>query len=213
MSTGDDAVVGAGRAPRAARTTRRYEPDRRLRILEVTLDVVAEHGVAGTTHRKVAAAADVPLGAMTYYFTGLADLFSSAFTLLAQRWGDAFEAAMAAVPDGVDPRDAVADAVLVGLADDADAVTGSRRQAVLAYELYALAARDPAVREVTQTWMERTRAALRRHFDPDDARVLDALIEGLSIHAVLSTEPLDRERFRADIARLAPPPLAPPAHP
>lgn len=189
---------------------RRYEPDRRLRILEVTLDVIAEHGVAGTTHRKVAAAADVPLGAMTYYFTGLADLFTSAFTLLAQRWGDAFEAAMTAVPDGGDPRDAVADAVLAGLTDD---VRGSRRQAVLAFELYALAAREPALREVTQAWRERTRTALRRHFAPDDSRVLDALVEGLSIHAVLSTEPLDRARFRADIARFAPPPLEPPAHP
>lgn len=190
--------------------TRRYEPDRRLRILEVTLDVIAEHGVAGTTHRKVAAAADVPLGAMTYSFTGLADLFTSAFTLLAQRWGDAFEVAMGAVPDGGDPRDAVADAVLAGLTDD---VRGSRRQAVLAYELYALAAREPALRQVTRAWMERTRTALCRHFAPDDARVLDALVEGLSIHAVLSTEPLDRARFRADIARFAPPPLEPPAHP
>jgi DNA-binding transcriptional regulator YbjK len=198
---------GAGR--------RRHEPDRRQRILEVTLDVIAAHGVAGTTHRKVAAAADVPLGAMTYYFRGLADLLSSAFTVLAQRWGDAFESAMAAVPQGADPREAVADAVLAGLADDADTdpVTGSRRQAVLAYELYALAARDPAVREVTQAWMERTRAALRRHFAPEDARVLDALVEGLTQHAVLSTEPLDPVRFRADVARLAPPPLARPVAP
>ncbi|PJI52608.1 TetR family transcriptional regulator, partial [Methylobacterium radiotolerans] len=30
---------------------RRFDPDRRARIVRATLDVVAEHGVAGTTHR------------------------------------------------------------------------------------------------------------------------------------------------------------------
>ncbi|WP_336211698.1 hypothetical protein [Nonomuraea sp. LPB2021202275-12-8] len=37
--------------------------------------------------------------------------------------------------------------------------------------------------------MARSRHALERHFDPVTARLLDALIEGLTIHRALDTEP------------------------
>ena len=40
-------------------TTRRHDPERRERIIAATLDLIAEHGVAGATYRTVAAAADV----------------------------------------------------------------------------------------------------------------------------------------------------------
>ncbi|MEU2050740.1 TetR family transcriptional regulator, partial [Streptomyces albidoflavus] len=33
---------------------------------------------------------------------------------------------------------------------------------------------------------------LERHFDPDTSRQLDALIEGLSLHRALDTEPHER---------------------
>ena len=51
----------------------RYDPGRRERIIDACLDVIAEHGVAGTSHRRVAAAARVPLGSMTYHFDGMDD--------------------------------------------------------------------------------------------------------------------------------------------
>jgi len=41
--------------------------------------------------------------------------------------------------------------------------------------------------------MRRTRAALEIHFDPVTARLLDALIEGLTLHRALDTEPQDRD--------------------
>jgi TetR/AcrR family transcriptional regulator, regulator of biofilm formation and stress response len=44
---------------------RRYDPSRRNRIIDACLDLISQNGVAGTTHRKVADAADVPLGSMT----------------------------------------------------------------------------------------------------------------------------------------------------
>lgn len=37
--------------------------------------------------------------------------------------------------------------------------------------------------------MARSRQALERHFDATTARLLDALIEGLTIHRALDTEP------------------------
>jgi len=44
---------------------RRYDPDRRQRIIDAAIAVVGERGIAGLSHRSVAAAADVPLGSTT----------------------------------------------------------------------------------------------------------------------------------------------------
>jgi DNA-binding transcriptional regulator YbjK len=180
-----------------SRTRRRYEPDRRQRLIEVTLDVIAEHGVAGTTHRRVAAAADVPLGSITYHFASLDQLLTSAFTHLVQTAAAAFDAQMAAIAPGTDARAKVVEAMLADLADN-------QRSAVLAYELYAAAARDPRFRAITQAWMDSSRRSLQRHFDPDTAEALDALIEGLILHATLSTRPVDAGRIRDSIHRLVP---------
>lgn len=176
---------------------RRYEPDRRQRLIETALDVIAARGVAGTTHRRVAAAADVPLGSVTYHFTSLDDLLTSAFSHLAATRSAAFEARMAAIEPGTDARARVVESMLADLADN-------QRDAVLTYELYAAAARDPRLREITEGWMRRSRQALQRHFDPDTAEALDALIEGLLLHATLSTGPVDARRIRDAVGRLIP---------
>lgn len=60
----------------------------------------------------------------------------------------------------------------------------------------------PAYRELTRTWMGRSRRALEWHFDPATARQLDALIEGLSIHRALETEPHGRALTVEAIARI-----------
>ncbi|MEU9382893.1 TetR family transcriptional regulator, partial [Streptomyces sp. NPDC048279] len=57
---------------------RRYDPDRRQRIIEAAIRVVGEKGLAGLSHRSVAAAADVPLGSTTYHFTTLDELMVAA---------------------------------------------------------------------------------------------------------------------------------------
>ncbi|BCW48091.1 TetR family transcriptional regulator [Arthrobacter sp. StoSoilB13] len=54
------------------------DPGRRSRILQATLDVITEHGVAGASYRGIAAHAGVPLGSMTYYFPTLEGLILAA---------------------------------------------------------------------------------------------------------------------------------------
>jgi len=171
-------------APAGGRTRRRYDPERRERIVEACLDVVADVGVAGASHRRVAAAADVPLGSTTYHFDGMADLLHAAFT----RFAADVAARTSRRLDGVGDRATLEDALV-------DVVThhvlGSRRDLVLTQELYTLAARDERFREITHGWMAASRAALERHVDPATARVLDALVEGLTLHRALDTEPHD----------------------
>src|SRR5215212_2014758 len=67
----------------AATAHRRYDPRRRDRIIDACLEVISQNGVAGTSHRKVAEAADVPLGSMTYHFAGMDDLLHEAVSRVA----------------------------------------------------------------------------------------------------------------------------------
>ena len=173
-----DLVVAA--RPRRAR---RFDPDRKVRIIDAALDVIAEYGVRGTTHRLIAAAADVPLGSMTYHFASLDDLLIQAFTRHAARMATAYEQHF----DGVRNRDDLVGAI-ANLVHGADA----DRDSAISFELYLAAVHNPALRSVTQGWMESSRAVLHRYLDPVTARGVDALIEGLIIHSILSTAPVDR---------------------
>lgn len=179
--------------------SRRYDPHRRDRIVDACLEVVAASGVAGTSHRKVAQAADVPLGSMTYHFSGMDELLREALSRFARGVSDRFEERLRGARD----RDRAVEAVVAITADD---VFASPRDLVLTHELYTLAARDPSFRDITVAWMERSRAALERHFDPLTARLLDAQIEGLTIHSALDSAPRDRSDVREAVVRLTAPP-------
>jgi DNA-binding transcriptional regulator YbjK len=190
-----DTAEQASQAP--ARATRRYDPGRKARIVEAAVDVIARYGVAGTTHRRVAAAADVPLGSLTYHFTGLTDLLTLAFRRHAERMSASYEAHF----DGVRTHEQFIDAVtdLIHGAAGADS-----RDWAIAYELYLAALRDPALRTITESWMHTSRAVLERYVDPTTARGVDGLIEGLVMHTTLSTSGgLPRTDIRTIVARVA----------
>jgi TetR/AcrR family transcriptional regulator, regulator of biofilm formation and stress response len=177
---------------------RRNDPTRRQRIVDATLEVIAAHGVAATTHRRIAAEAAVPLGSVTYYFDSLEDLIGAAFLQLAAQSSDLFGARLAAAADRRGAIDAVVDII-------AGTIWAEPRTLLLSYELYAFAARHPAVRAVMQQWMDNSRAALGRFFDPLTARALDALVEGIGIHNSIDRAPLDRDAIRVIVERVAGP--------
>ena len=170
-------------------------PGRKERIVEAAVGVLAEHGVAGTTHRLVAQAADVPLGSLTYYFTSLQDLREQAFRLHARRFSERYAAHFDAVRTREELVEAVTELVHGQVGADA-------RDMVLAYELYLAAMRDPALRAVTEEWMHASRAVLERFVDPVAARGVDALVEGLIMHNALSPSPLGRKEIRTILARM-----------
>ncbi|GAA3428890.1 TetR/AcrR family transcriptional regulator [Streptosporangium sandarakinum] len=180
--------------PPAARRPRRHDPGRRDRLIDAALTVIAERGVAATTHREIARVADVPLGSMTYHFTSLEEVLAEAFTRHAESVARVFDERLSAAPD----REAAIEAVIALVADD---LLGSRHDLVLSVELYVAAARNPTLRAVTQSWMTRSRQALERHFDATTARELDALIEGLVLHSALSTDPMTPEQIRHAVHR------------
>lgn len=194
-STPEPPSAPARPSPRRAR---RHDPGRRDRLVAVALDVLAEHGVAGTTHRTIAQAADVPLGSTTYHFASIDELLAAAFRRHADDVAGALERRLEAASDAGAALDALAD----HLAQD---LLAPGRGLVLSIELYGVAARRPVLRSVTQEWMLRSRRALERHFDPVTARELDALVEGLVLHSALSTDPTTPHELCHALHRMARP--------
>ncbi|MET8663904.1 TetR/AcrR family transcriptional regulator [Streptomyces tendae] len=172
------------------------DPQRRERILDAALDVIAEHGAIKVTFRRIAEAAEVPLGSLTYYFDDMQDLLTSAFTRLAESVSTRYGALLAAARTPEEAREAVVE-IICGK------VWGTERNLLLSYELYAFAARNPEVREVMRSWMRASRESLARHFDPLTARALDALVEGFSIHNSVDPRPTDRAGVAAVVDAIA----------
>ncbi|WEV28457.1 TetR family transcriptional regulator [Streptomyces sp. 71268] len=176
---------------------RRYDPDRRQRIIDAAIRVVAERGIEALSHRTVAAAADVPLGSTTYHFATLDDLLVAALRQVCAEPGMAVPTWRRAV-EGPEPlADAVADLLL----DAARDVHGEVR---LAYELYLAALRREALRPVAAEWLEAVVAVLvRRTGDEASARALLALADGLMLQVLLTGRRLERAEVRAALARVA----------
>lgn len=175
--------------------TRRYDPHRRDRIIDAALDCIAQDGVAGTSHRKVAALAGVPLGSMTYHFVSMDALLIEAFTRFATTISLAFEQRMRRAADPQAALDAVVELIHADL-------QRSNREQVLTYELYTLAARRSEFRTITEGWMRASRAALQRHFAPPTARAVDAYIEGAALHIALENAPQQPDQTRAALQLL-----------
>ena len=176
--------------------SRRNDPTRRQRIVDATLGVIADLGTAATTHRRIAEAAQVPLGSVTYYFATLEDLLAAAFLQLAAESSAAFRARLESATDRAEACTAVIDII-------ANQVWAEPRTLLLSYELYAFAARHPPVGAVMQRWMDSSRESLGRFFDPLTARALDALIEGIGIHNSIDRAPLDRDAIKTIVERIA----------
>lgn len=175
-------------------TNPRYDPDRREKIVAAALDVIGQVGVSGASMRKVADAAGVPLGSLTYYFGTREELLRAAFTSHADSVAEKFDKRLS----GASPQEEI----VALICDD---MFASQRELILNQELYTLAARLPAFREITSKWMARSRATLMLQFDADTARGLDALIEGLTLHGALGTDKLDRAFVAMVVERMCHP--------
>lgn len=149
--------------------------------------------MTGMTHRQVAARADVPLGSVTYHFASLAELQAQAFTRFVELRTAVFEALF----DDVGTREELVE-VLVGLVHASPA---RQRSAVLGFELHLAALRDHGLRVLAEAWTRSSQEVLARFVGAAGAVSLDALLEGMIMHALLATGPRSREAARAAIAK------------
>ena len=178
------------------RPQRRFDPDRRQRIIDACLDVIAERGVSGTSHRAVAAAADVPLGSMTYHFAGMSDLLHQAFEQFVQRSIDVFAARMRSA----NSADEACEVIALHVRGD---LLATQRDLAVNLEFYTLAARDSAYRDLIDRWMSASLTELERFFDEPTAQLIDAMIEGITLHRALGGTPRDPQTILEGIRRVA----------
>ncbi|MER5932274.1 TetR family transcriptional regulator [Streptomyces sp. NPDC002054] len=174
---------------------RRYDPDRRERIIDAAIRVVGAKGIAGLSHRSVAAEADVPLGSTTYHFKTLDELLVAAL----RRANEGFAAMVAAHPALSDPTADLAGAIarLLG-----ELLAADRARAELEYELYLAALRRPALRPVAAEWCEAMAEALSEHVDPVTARALVAVMDGITLQVLLTDAAYDEAYTREILSRV-----------
>ncbi|MEV6689736.1 TetR family transcriptional regulator [Streptomyces sp. NPDC051130] len=158
---------------------RRYDPDRRQRIIDAAIRLVGAQGIAGLSHRSVAAEADVPLGSTTYHFATLDELLVAAL----RQAGEGLAVALSDLGDG-DLAAALARRLGEFLAAD-------RARAQLEYELYLAALRKPALRPVAAEWRRAVAAALGGRVDAATARAVAAVMDGISLQVLLTEAEYD----------------------
>ncbi|MEV7339872.1 TetR family transcriptional regulator [Streptomyces sp. NPDC093544] len=176
---------------------RRYDPERRQRIIDAAIRVVGAKGIAGLSHRSVAAEADVPLGSTTYHFKTLDELMVAAL----RQANEGFAKVVAARGAFEDTRLDVAGelAALTG-----EWLAGDRTSVELEYELYLAALRRPALRPVAAEWVQGLAEPLARRTDPVTARALVALVDGICLQVLLTGTAYDEGYAREVLARVIP---------
>ncbi|MET8661871.1 TetR/AcrR family transcriptional regulator [Streptomyces griseus] len=188
---------------------RRYDPGRRERIVDAALRVIAADGIAGLSHRTVAAEADVPLGSTTYHFGSLDELLVAAL----RRYNDNFVRELRgsqalAGPGGVSgPTGPAGPDGPAGLAEELTRLlgrwfAGERGAIELEYELYLAALRRPVLRPVAAEWTEEAVELLSRRTDRETARALVALMDGVCLQVLLTGGAFDAPRTREMLGRI-----------
>lgn len=164
---------------------RRYDPERRRRIIGAAVRVLGARGLAGLSHRSVAAEADVPLGSTTYHFATLEELTVAAL----RQAGEGFAGAIASRggPGGPDTDLAAELAALLG-----EWLAGDPAGVALEYELYLAALRRPALRPVAAERSLGLAALLARRTDAVTARALVAALHGLCLQVLLTGAAYDQ---------------------
>ncbi|MFF4351954.1 TetR/AcrR family transcriptional regulator [Streptomyces sp. NPDC001530] len=174
---------------------RRYDPERRQRIIDAAIRVVGAKGLAGLSHRSVAAEADVPLGSTTYHFTTLDELMVAAL----RQANEGFAKVIAARGGLEDTRTDLAEELADWMGEW---LAGDRTGVELEYELYLAALRRPALRPVAAEWAQGLAELLSHRTDPVTARALVALMDGICLQVLLTDAPYDEAYAREALARI-----------
>ncbi|GAA4440129.1 TetR/AcrR family transcriptional regulator [Phytohabitans houttuyneae] len=174
--------------------SKRDPEGRRRKIVEAAGQLIAEVGVTGLTHRLVAARAEVPLGATTYYFTSLDDLSAAALRHLADETTAELDGWAAALDAGADVPATLARLMADYLAD--------RGRALLETELYVAAARRAELRPLARAWGDGLARILAAHADPAAGRAVAVFLDGVLVHALVRDEPLDLPALTASLTKL-----------
>lgn len=167
---------------------RRYDPERRRRIVEAGLRVVSESGIAGLTFRAVADAADVPLGSTTYHFADKDELLEAIVHLSRERNRAFTERTLR---DGVEKFGLVG-----GVCHLVEELTVRQHTLlVVEHDLFLSALRNPRLRAESRQWSRDFVDVVADYTDTVTAETLGFLFDGLCLQSAL----FDVMFFSADV--------------
>jgi TetR/AcrR family transcriptional regulator, regulator of biofilm formation and stress response len=202
VGTHEDADAKPAEAPRSTGNTARGA-QRRVEIIDAAIEVMARVGLAGLSMRIVASQAQIPLGALSYYFDDKSDLIAQAFQQLSDREIDRVVRAAEQLDPAMPAEqlaDLMADMIIDGFSSPQGAI-------VTRYELVTEASRDERLRPMFEAWYAAMVPALSRLFrdlgsrQPElDSRTVMAVMAGLEIDNIYRPlGPVDKRRIRATI--------------
>ena len=177
--------VGAtvARVPIRPSTHRAAGRARRAALLDAAVEVIAEDGVAGATHRAIAARAGVPLSTTSYFFASIDELVTAAMQVVAERLITQVDGIAAEL--GSEPVDV--EAAVDRLMDLLDGVRAVDLAAQ--FEVYVQCARrsqlQPVAHHMMTSFERAAEVALRAVGVPrpaEAARAVVALIDGFQLH-------------------------------
>lgn len=158
--------------------------------------MLKQRGLAGVSHRVVAAEAGVPLGSTTYHYANRLELLAVAMvefiteseSLIAE-WASDLDAGNAAAK--------VADLLA------SYSTPGEGRQRLLVeYELYLAAVREPELRELSRRWDAVLSGVLQERLGRHVGRLYFAAYNGYVLESLISDTPLDRTEVEAGLRRI-----------
>lgn len=188
-------------------TTPTRRAERRQRVLDATLDVIANEGVRAVTHRRVAAQAGVSLGLITYHFSSTSDLIAATLDELAQREVRRFRDLEAQISEQSLTTDQLVELLVEQVTQRSYAL---KREEIVGVALTLEIPRKRLPREAFDTWESAQLAmyeAIAQNIGSADphatALFLLASIDGLSLYAAITTEPPQIEMAaRSGLTRL-----------
>jgi DNA-binding transcriptional regulator YbjK len=202
-------------------TSRKNSNARRIALLEAALRIIARDGARGVRHRAVAAEADVPLAATTYYFEHIEDLINDAFVLFYERMnakdeavGEFFYQTLASHPQESlslrEARLALAEQLAQLLTQHIAQQSKAGEERILEYAFRSEALFNPLLRELVEGSADKShqlivkslRTVYRDNAAPD-ARIMLATIQHLEYQSALAgSEGFDTDRVYQTLLRL-----------
>lgn len=158
-------------------------PDTRERILRATVQLIGHEGVSAVTNRRVANAAGVALGSLTYHFTSQVDLLRESLLLFV---GEEVARQQAIAADLRRRQPGVEE-----IASEIERIVGessNRVQQLAEIELHLQAARDPALQDASRRCFEAYEGVARTALEMLDvpqpaqhARTIVAFMYGMAL--------------------------------
>ena len=147
------------------------------------MEVIAEQGVAGATHRSVAARAGMPTSTTSYFFSSLEELIAAALQVVGDRIVARVDSVTAQVADAeLGPRESIDRFVDAVMAEP-------ERDTVAQFEIYLECARRPQLKATAHEIMasiergaEASLRALGIANADERAPMVVALLDGLALH-------------------------------